>query len=664
MKLKIYRYAFVLTIALLCLNGCKKKDDIQNPGQMPGDAGGGDTQPGNGNAQEDVEYVLPGENEIAFSHMGYFYSEDIKLEILSGSECTVYYTKDGTDPDKDQKKYKDPIKLSAGSEVEAVCIKAKGFFEDGTETVTIIHTYFIGKNVDSRFDAMVFSITTDPYNLYDYEYGIFVEGKLRADHIRNNPQDKIEPPDPANFNMRGRESEREVFIEILEPDGTGVAAQEAGIRIYGGWSRASLQKSIKMYARKEYDEENNKFRYEFFPTKTAADGNGSKPDSFDRLVLRNCGNDNGFGFIRDELFQTLAAQAGYLDYEAVRPAVMFVNGDYRGMFWLHDNYNDEYFEENYGKYEGNFQIVEGGDTYRIIDEDGGNEQAVWDYEDMYAYSRLDLTDDATYGKLCELLDVENYLRYFALQIYIGNEDWPHNNNKAYRYYPTEGETYREAPFDGKWRFLLHDLDFSFGIYGNGALTDNIQKYVGSSGEAKEPCPLLGQLMKRPDCKEIFIKMTLDLINGAFSSDNLNAVLADMHASRLNELSRMYDKNLIADWVQFDQLEGRMDEIMTYGMRRVEHTLEDYQTYFKPGNIYQVMVQPSEGCKVKINTFVTEGYFTGNYYTDYNTAVSAVLPSGKELDYWLVNGEQVESDELVITPAVLADNKADIICVVK
>ena len=95
------------------------------------------------------------------------------------------------------------------------------------------------------FTTLIFSITSDPYNLYDYEYGILIPGKLRDDFIKENPNKHIDPPDPANFNIRGRESEREAYLEILEPDGHVVASQKAGIRVYGGWSRANLQKSIK-----------------------------------------------------------------------------------------------------------------------------------------------------------------------------------------------------------------------------------------------------------------------------------------------------------------------------------------------------------------------------------------------------------------------------------
>jgi hypothetical protein len=462
--------------------------------------------------------------------------------------------------------------------------------------------------------------------------------------------------------MRGKESEREVYLEILKPDGTKITEQAAGIRTYGGWSRANLQKSIKIFARKEYDEENNKIRYEFFPNKANFDG--SALDTFKQIVLRNSGNDNGFAFIRDELFQTLAGQAGYLDYEAVRPATLLVNGEYRGFYWLHEVYCDEYFEDHYGKYKGSFEILEGGETYKNPDEDGANQEIIGDYETMYDYSKLDLTDNTNYDKLCELIDVENYLSYYALQIYIGNEDWPHNNYKTYRYYTSEGEEYGKAPFDGKWRYLLHDLDFSFGIYGNGALVDNINNYVGSNGEVQDACPLFGQLMKRPDCKEIFIKKTLDLINGSFTPDNLNSVLNDMDASRLKEQRNMYDKNLVEDWVQFDQLAGRLQEIKTYGLQRSSHILTKYQEYFDLGELYKVKVSPPEEGKIKVNSFVTDAYFEGSYYKDYNTVITAEIPEGKKFNYWLVNGEKVKGEELVITSASVVNNVVEINCVLK
>ena len=524
----------------------------------------------------------------------------------------------------------------------------------------------MGKDIGTRYDTLIFSVTTDPYNLFDYDYGIFVDGRLRDEWIKNNPRKEIKPNDPANFNMRGRESEREVYLEILEPDGTRIAAQNAGIRTYGGRSRARAQKSIKIFARKEYGK--GKLKYEFFPTKTAANGSGNIQDSFKQLVLRNCGNDNGFTFLRDEVFQTLAGQTEYQDYQALRPAVMYLNGDYRGFFWLHEVYGDEYFEENYGDYQGEFEILEGGDAFKDIDSDGKNALIVEEYQKMYgAYAKLDLTDNQNYQKLCELIDVQNYLEYFAFQIYIGNGDWPHNNYKCYRYYAADKENYREAPFDGRWRYLLHDLDFSTGIYEperTGPLLNTIENYVGKNGETREKCPLFGQLMRRQDCREIFIRKTTDLINGIFAPEYFNRQLEAMHNLRINELSHTYGKGLLEDWVQPNQLDYQMKVLKDYIGQRGEHILTQYQEYFGLGTLYTLTVKPVEGTKLKVNSFATDESFTGRYYEDFSTTISAVLSEGKQLDYWLVNGEKTEAEELIVTAANVKGGKVEVSCILK
>lgn len=613
-------------------------------------------------AQEAAGQDLLRDSELAFSRQGYFYQGDTEVEILSSKPCEIYYTMDGTEPDKAQTRYTEPIKLIANSDTKADCLKAKAFYEDGSESETIVHTYFVGENVNSRFDTLIFSVSTDPYNLYDYDYGIFVEGRLRDEYIENNPGTKIEPNDPANFNIRGREGERPVYLEVLEPDGTLAAAQKAGIRTYGGWSRAREQKSIKIYARKEYDEKNNQLRYEFFPDRTSSDGKAI--DSYKQLVLRNCGNDNGFAFIRDELFQTLAARAGYQDYEAVRPAAMFVNGEYRGFFWLHEVYCDEYFEDHYGDYSGSFEVLEGGETFKEEEEDGSNLKSVQDYNTMYSYAYRDLTEDSVYQELCELMDVENYLSYYALNIYIGNEDWPHNNYKTYRYYPAKGESFGKAPFDGKWRYLLHDMDFSTGIYGTGALVDNISKYVSQDGSIIKECPLFSQLMRRKDCREIFITKTLDLINGSFAPGYASKVLEDMNASRLNEQQHMYDKELLEYWVSYDQLEGRLEELKNYLNRRAEHIPVKYQEYFSLGRLYRLNVKPAAGCQVKINSFTADAAFEGSYFEDYDTVISAVFPEGKQFGGWLVNGSKVGEELLTVKASMIDQGKVEVELIVK
>ena len=601
--------------------------------------------------------VLPG---ISFSEEAYFYSESIEVLINSDKPGKIYYTTDGTEPDEEQNLYSGAIRLEASDSVHATCLRAKAFYEDGSESDPIIHTYFVGREISTRFDTLIFSVTTDPYNLYDYEYGIFVTGKLRDEYIAKHPGVTVKVTDPANYNIRGRAAEREVYLEVLEPNGLQVIAQTAGIRTYGGYSRAKEQKSIRLFARKDYDAVNNKFRYNFFPWKTSSDGEGDFSDNFDQLVLRNCGNDNGYGFIRDELLQTLAGYAGYQDYEAVRPAALFINGDYRGFFWLHEVYSDEYFEGHYGKYDGDFVILEGGETFKKIDIGKDDIEEVKEYEEMYyRYAYKDLTNDEEYNNLCKLIDVENYLDYYALQIYIGNEDWPYNNYKTYRYYVTEGEEYREEPFDGRWRFLLHDLDTSFGLHGAVATKDTIKNFVGKEGEIMEACPLFSRLMQREDCREIFIKKTLELINGAFSTKNLNPVLNEMNRARLNELKNTYGKGLLNAGINVTDMEEELRVMKAYGEARAEYVLNQYKEYFDLGEIYHITVKGPEGCKIKVNSYVSAEDFEGNFYTAYDTELTAILPKGKKVIYWLVNGEKLKMNQLVIKPDMVQEGELNI-----
>lgn len=151
---------------------------------------------------------------------------------------STYPFSDGSEPSKEKSLYTNAIKLTASDETKLYVIKAKAFYDDGTKSDTVIHSYFIGKNVKSRFDTLVFSITSDPYNLYDNEHGILVEGKLRQDYVAKHPTAKLAPESPANYNIRGKESEREACLEVFEPDGTKVIGQQTGIRVYGGASRA------------------------------------------------------------------------------------------------------------------------------------------------------------------------------------------------------------------------------------------------------------------------------------------------------------------------------------------------------------------------------------------------------------------------------------------
>ncbi len=244
---------------------------------------------------------------LEFSHKETFYDETIEVEISCKSDGTeIYYSLDGSTPDKGSQKYTKPIVVKAGNTVNATTIKAVAVKGEVTSEMQT-KSYITGKNVFERFDdsTYVFVLSTDPYNLYDYNYGVCVEGYVRDQWLENEYMGGEIPYDaPANWFISGRESERDMYVEVYDSKGKQLLEQAAGGRVVGGVSRAVDQKSWRLIARNEYSEGNGMFKYPFFGVTT--DAYGQLIDRYDRITLRNNANDREFASIRDEVGNQLA----------------------------------------------------------------------------------------------------------------------------------------------------------------------------------------------------------------------------------------------------------------------------------------------------------------------------------------------------------------------
>lgn len=596
---------------------------------------------------------------IWFSQKEHFYSHSIEVAIQTDKPAQIYYTLDGSIPDQNARKYLEPLVLEAFPQERTYNLSAQAFYEDGSSSGVIVHTYFMGEEIEERYDTLVFSITTDPDHLYDYETGILIPGKLRDDFEASYP-DVIYPSDPANYNMRGIESERPVFLEVFDSEGNRVLNQDAGIRVFGGWSRDYKQKSYKLFARSEYDLQKNDFDYVFFPQVKIP--GGEIADSYKRLILSNSGSDYTRGFIANALLLQLAAEAGIQDAQAYRPASVYVNGDYHGFYWLQEVYSKDYFKNHYGKYEGEFVTLKGGELYKIEDNDTDNSQYRLEYQQMYEYSTMDLTDEEIYSELRNLMDVENYLDYYAFQLYINNRDWPHNNYKTYRYYPGEDDSYEDNPFDGKWRFLLYDLDHGFDAYEIFTLLVN-ESWIPKLYEGESP--MFTALMERHDCKEYFIKKTLDLLNGVFSPEYFSEALDSLHTLREKELETFLDSGHFDEELSLADVENRIKHLEEFALLRGDFVLDIYQEIFNLGDVYTLQLRMNEGDGlIAVNGITISDDFAGKYYNDYNTILMPDLYVGKGFSHWSVNGEKFFEERLVITKDMVKDGKVDVVLYVQ
>ena len=579
---------------------------------------------------------------VTFSMPSGFYSENISLE-LSADSGTVYFTTDGSDPVPGTSQlYTQPIEINSTPEVRASTVKALSVLSDGTQGSVYTVSYVMGQDVDERFgkDTLVFVLSTDPYNLYDYEYGIAVPGKIYDDYVKEHPGEEIPYNAPGNYYMSGREAERPIYVEVFESNGSKVIDQAAGVRLSGGYSRVPDQKSLRLIARKSYDPDNGKFKYAFFEGAQTADG--VPVTEFDRLVLRNGANDREFAGVRDELSQKLAQDYGYPVTQHCTPAAVFLNGEYYGFSWLHENYNEDYLATYFGGSKDNYEIVSNTE-----DADEGSERALADYNRLYAFYDRDLTKDENFEALCEVVDIKNLMQYYCMQVFISNKDWPGNNYKAFRYYPSEGEEITSGFQDGRWRFMFFDAEYAWSLYGERPNLNTLHDLLTGrhmSGRSKA----LWALLKREDMRELFASTMSDLTAGAFGKNNILETLDELCEMSDSEQFYALDKGITSTWANRDTFADSRRQIRDFADIRQFVVFRDmYKEFGWEDNTYTVSVTGAQGAVTWLNTQRQNGWgiLSAEYNCKCSVPLKADVAEGWEFVSWEINGVTYDTPEV-------------------
>ena len=475
--------------------------------------------------------------ELSFSHKGGVYADEFQLEITTEEKGIIYYTTDGSDPATSDTavEYDStlPIKDRSGdvnvvsavdptlfctnfcnySNSEGLVCRMKAPSDDAVDKCTVIRaalkhedgefgtsyteTYFIGTTGEhiqgieesckaAGNDLAVISITMNYEDLFDSTTGIYVRGDVFDEAFEKfkNENGWFKPDDTrkvdANYTQRGREWEREAHIDFFEMDGESadlVLSQDCGIRIQGNYSRSDLQKGFRLYARSDYGD--NKFRYDVFGS-GLVNSAGENIDKFKTLVLRAGGNCAFTAKYNDTYWQTLATGVD-CSTKASRPCVVYLNGEYWGLYVLEEDYSDDYFESHYGVAKEDVVVYKGdAETYSRGYKLDEGELPEGEKENYYFKELLDffknhksLENQEDYDEFAELVDVDSVMDYFAVEVWINNKwDWPGKNWSMWKTINVDDSN---EYADGRWRFCLYDIEFG-GVSGGGeAYTNTIKE---------------------------------------------------------------------------------------------------------------------------------------------------------------------------------------------
>lgn len=470
-------------------------------------------------------------NELVFEFNGGFYTDPFFQKITSLTEDTIYYTLDGSIPTGNSIVFSDSLLIDFKYSVDNIISnipttpgqslisykawKAPNYkidkanilryatYKNGVQTSEIYtHTYVVDSVIFEKYEMPIISLVTDAGNFFDDNVGIYVPGE-------NYSTDDSEWT--GNYFQHGDLWERPVHIEYFEKDGSLGFAQNAGIRIHGGKTRQAAQKSFKLYARNKYGKKY--FDYDLMPHR--------QNNKYKRFLLQTTLGSWGKAIISDVFAHSIAKEIG-LDYLDYRPVVVFINGEYWGVQIIRDRIDERYVA--YGN-NLNEDSVEIRGYYNVP------------YLDLVLFvDSNDLSETENYDYVKTKLDIDNFIDYHILEMFLKNFDWPANNIDAWKH---KNE-------NGKWRWLFYDSDAAFGNYNYNmfehmAPTDSSIIWPNSLGSTS----LFRNLIKNQDFKNHFISRYAYLLNNDFQEDSL--------IKKLNKLIKLYEPEMPRHMSRWDFL---------------------------------------------------------------------------------------------------------------
>lgn len=604
--------------------------------------------------------------EPLFSAESGFYEESFSLTMEAAEGMEIYYTLDGSEPSADSYLYEEPVLIedvsgrdnvySARTDLsptnsytpdfpvdKAVVVRAVAY-DPENDTFSDVKTasYFVGFSEKEDYDGFaVFSLVTDPDNLFDAETGIYgngaemerykklgglQDGKL-LDSFTDENGELHHRYMASNAFREGKEWEREATIAFFDEEHAYQFTQNVGIRISGQSTRGAAQKSLNLYGRDIYDE-NTVFPYAFF------DGM-----EYSTIKLRNGGSDNARSKIMDAMLESLVTDRD-VSTQASRPCVVFLNGEYWGVYNIRERYGEEYLSNHFGVGENNVWLIDSGSA------DIGETEAADAYEAMLSLGEYDLTVPENYALAESMIDLQSLIDFYCINHYIDNMDLGFGQNMAlWRTIWQENA----AAGDTRWRWMIFDVDGSMTGWDNNTF-ENSEPWDAEMALMDEP--LMRALMQNEAFRKRFALSFMDIANTCFAYDRVHGILEEWRKTYRTQVTRSHQHFFSEDFSEAD-FDGYLDEMDAFFKRRFDYIVPCMARELGLSGTLEnvtVTVNAPEGGSVLVNTASTKGSRTwsGSYYTDYPVTVTAVPENGWEFAGWSgdVSGKKLTQEAVV------------------
>ena len=537
-------------------------------------------------------------------------------------------------------------------------IRAAAKNSEGEFSEVIKKLYFVTNNDLYKYqDFTVISLVTDPENLFDPEKGIYVTGNMYQNWKHSELYDPTarawDKNVMSNFLMRGSDWEREAFITIIDK-GDIVLQQNIGIRVKGWATRTHFSKSFNLYARKKY----GKSRIEIDLLKDNYDMNGNLITSYKSLSIRSVYSEER---LRDKLGRDLYYMRKGFISQSMIPTILFLNGEYWGLYLLEEKIGNDFIESNYFVPSENIVMSKNNEI-----EDGPEEEFDKFQNFCMEYSEKDVRDPEIYEEIKNFIDIDSFIELYTTGLYIDNTDWPGKNDGGWKNLgeKIEGNEYS----DGKWRFIIFDLDYSMragGRWGGGNRIWGDSSSFNHALSRIQRAPInylfFALIRNNSDFQRKFVNVYCDLANDVYHPKKVNKILdkyreelTDSVADSLLRWTRT-NFNLNSKMEAFSNYRTTylraLDSISNFFEKRANITMSDMKKFLElRGNLVDLNIEIIGKGKVQINTIVPEinnGKWRGKYFTRIPISIKAIPDVRYNFKKWSGFIQSTQKDEEII-----------------
>jgi len=605
-----------------------------------------------------------------------FYENEATVKITYAvKDAKIYYTTDGSTPTMQSKEYTGEITLHDvcggesrlskiktnppdalsyfwmktewaweapdGTQPKVNIIRARAFLPDGSaSTNEIAGTWMIGA-IPNAHKLRVVSLQTDEANYFGDAKGIMVPGD-KYDKVSFITSKSAVGSPYANYFQKGDDWERPTQVEMFETDGKEMISTMMGTRIRGNYTRGAPKKALACYARKEYGQKNIK--------KTVLFNDDPDHKKFKRFVLRGGGNDWDSLCLRDAVGQSMFRGEGitlHTQTQGYEPLVLYINGEYWGLYNLRHLYSHHHFEEWCGAAEDDIDFVKVGGIRsgdRQFERQEGDFCALWDImKYMIRVTGDGVMDDAEYAEIERQVDIDDMIDYHIVYIFLGVNDWLTTCNNFGVWRSRSGD-------DRRWHFAVYDCD------DNELETDTLSNAINSADDGDLNDQIAPGFFKRCYMNEgfrrRFANRYADLLNTALRVERTTNILERAIARIDHEIARTTKR-----WTNmgsYDDWKSRLGDVRTFYRDRPGYAWTHLKNHCSSGAFAQITVASDGEGTVKINSITSGEHFelpfSGQYFTDIPITLTATPTKGYTFAGWMVGGEVVSTEPTyTVTP---------------